>query len=111
MNRGPLRTASLTAGIEISHHNMQDLPGSSRVVLGCDRLRAAALVAVVPRDGGQPGAPAANEPCFLGGGDASLERPISNLSCRRARNSQRRQSLGLQRIGYDSFQDSAGSVQ
>ena len=63
---------------------MKHLPSHSRIALGNRRLRAAVGIGVIsisPRDGRQPGAPAANESRPLGDGEPRLERPIGNLSC------------------------------
>ncbi len=61
---------------------MKHLPGHSRIALGNRRLRAAVgigVIAIRPRDGRQPGAPAANKTRPLGDGKARVERPIGNL--------------------------------
>jgi len=114
--RASAATASLPAGIQISHHDMKHLPGLSRLALRNRRRRAAlavgiAVISIRPRDGRQPGAPAANETRPLGDGEPRLERPIGNLPCGRARGRQRARSLVFQRVGHDGFQDSARSAQ
>jgi len=82
-------SASLSAGIQISHHHTKHLPGLSRIALGNRCLRAAlaagiGAISISPRDCWQPGAPAANESRPLGNGQPRLERPIGNLPCGRA---------------------------
>ena len=113
MIRGRGRFALLSAGIEISHHNMKHLPGPSRIALRCRYFRAAVIrrISIGPRDGWQPCATAANNSGSLGDRNPRLERPIRNLSCGRSRGDQRSQPLVFQRIGHDGLKNSTGSEQ
>jgi hypothetical protein len=76
--------APLPAGIQISHHHVKHLPGTSRITLGNTRFRLALAISIVDisirsSDCGQPRAPAANKPRPFRDGEARLERPIGNL--------------------------------
>jgi hypothetical protein len=77
--------SSLSAGIEISHDDMEHLTGESGLALGhwCVRPQLAigiGQISVPPRHGRQAGAAAANESRGFGRGDTPLEGPVGNAS-------------------------------
>jgi len=68
-----IEAASLTSGIEISHHDMKHLPGSSRIALGNRGLLAITVISIPPRDIRQPRTPAANQSRPLRDGQPYVE--------------------------------------
>ena len=89
---------------------MQHLRGSPRIALGNSQRRIAVRIgkiSIPPRDFRQPGAPAANDSRPLCYGEAIVERPIADLSCRDSVGSKRTEPLVFQRIRHDRFEDSA----
>src|SRR5438093_7025816 len=67
---------SLSARIQVAHHDAEHLPGKLRVALGDRRARG---VAVRSGDRRQARAAATNEPRRLRRGDASVEGPLADV--------------------------------
>jgi len=114
--RRKIHRASLSTGIQISHNDVKHLPCLPRIAFRNGRLRSVlsvniGVISIRPRDGRQPCASSANESGLLSDREPRLERPIPNLSRRRAGASQRNRPFVFQRVGHNGFQDSAGSAQ
>src|SRR5208282_659283 len=90
----------LPAWIQILHHDVQHLPGESRIALGNLGFRTApsfsiafaiGMIAIRPCGWWQPGASSANQSRLLREGEPHLKRPIGNLLGGCARRNQRSQ--------------------
>src|SRR6516165_2081697 len=98
------RRRLLAPRIQVSHHDVEHLPGQSRVTLGNRRLGAAfAVVPVPPGNRRQTGAPTTNQSHLFCDGEPRLERPIGNLPGGRARASQFIRASVFERVGHEGF--------
>ena len=94
----------LAPRIQVSHYDVEHLPGQSRVTLGNRRLGAAfAIVPVLPGNRRQPGAPTTNQSHLLCDSEPRLERPIGNLPSGRAGASQFIRASVFERVGHEGF--------
>src|ERR1700680_2675004 len=81
--RGRRRSASLSAGIEISHDDVEHLTGESGLALGNRRVGAqfaigVGQIPVLSRHGRQASAAATNESRAFRRGDARLKGPVGH---------------------------------
>ena len=111
--KGRMNQHGLSAGIEISHDDVEHLTGESGLALGHGRVHPQLAIGigqipVPPSHGRQAGAAAANESRAFGRGDTPLEGPVSNASFGCVVSPR---SSMVERIGEHRFDDAAGKNQ